>query len=120
MGTPDLISRLSALIEHAREIVAIPAEELEAFVQQVDVYLETLELWREDVVSKTPPSAVADLIRAKVGELQTLHAEVLQRADSAKERVRGEIGDVQRRASVLKSYVDTLPSRISLVGKKEG
>lgn len=116
----DLVVRLKALITQAQEIVAIPEDDVVSFVEQVDIYLSTLDAWREAVVQSAPPPPVADQIRGSVGTLQTLHAEVLQRADRAKERVRGEIGDVQKRANVLKSYVDNLPSRISLVGKKEG
>ncbi len=116
----DLVSRLKSLTAQAGAIVAIPEDDLVAFVEQVDVYLAALDSWREDVVRQAPAPAIAEQIRANVGALQGLHADVLKRADAAKERVRGEIGDVQRRASALKSYVDTLPSRISLVGKKEG
>lgn len=106
----------------ADEAIAVPEGEHDRFIELVDVYLAAFELF----------VAEATDLRSRIGEekfsvhkpaleqLYALHQQLQDRSEQARAAVTGELGGLRRRSTILRSYIDTLPDRISIVGKVKG
>lgn len=113
---------ISLLLERAEQAVAVPEGEHDRFIELIDLYLEEFERF----------VARASELRAAIGDerfavhkpmleqLFAIHQKLQQRSETARSAVAGELGGLHRRSTILRSYIDTLPARISIVGKVKG
>lgn len=109
---------LEKIIESAKIALATENDNLELFLERVGTYLDQLELWRSKI--KDNNSIQESTFQPLIEQLSVLHQEVTSRANSAKDDVSTELSDVSRRAGALKAYVDHLPQRVTVAGKREG
>lgn len=124
----DLVSRLKTLVGYADAALAIDsAVEADRFLDAISLYLAELESWQREVQLEkplAPDSLLSDgekvAFRADVERLIALHQKLLQHAGLAKEEVGQRMGELHKKATGLKKYVDTLPARITIAGKREG
>ncbi|MCC6221111.1 MAG: hypothetical protein IT291_07720 [Deltaproteobacteria bacterium] len=101
--------------------------DLDSLVQEVGVYLDSLEKWQAAFVGAAPlgdGSAFSDdersSIRALLAKLDESHRIVLAIVDRRKELVAGQMGELHHRGKALKSYLDKYPARITIAGKRTG
>lgn len=113
----DLKKELVALANLADQVVATDVQDVEAFAEVVERYLQAVERWRTAVEFG---GGRESLDQAAVEALQSKHQKVIDLVGRVKTGVLNEISGVQRRAQVLKAYVDNIPSRVSITGKREG
>ncbi|MCB0322333.1 MAG: hypothetical protein KDD69_02135 [Bdellovibrionales bacterium] len=116
------------LIAKAKAALALTGSpELELFVARTGEYLDALEQWQQAMAQQNPlvePSALTpeakESFRRSVEALNQVHQELMDRAGAAKEEVGQQMGEVHRRASGLRKYIDSGPSRITITGKRKG
>ena len=123
------------LIESAREIIAdeeitspLPAERsAERFVESVSAYLDQFEKWtalaeryNSGEERHKLPEAEQNRLRQEVEQLVGLHLQVIDLANQHKDDVAEQMGEVHRRAQGMRRYVDRLPHRITIAGKRQG
>ncbi len=122
---------LEAVTELIRSAASALAEEClvdaELFVERVDTYLQKLESWQAEIREVNPFAGNSLLserekeeLRLRIEELNEKHQLLMTRASSVKDDVGEKMGDLHRRSSGLKKYVDTFPPRITIAGKREG
>ncbi len=109
---------IEKIIQSAKNALAIEQDDLELFLEHVGIYLEQLELWRAKI--KENNFTQENSFQALLKQLSILHQEVTERANSAKDHVSVELAEVSKRAGALKAYVDHLPQRVTMTGKREG
>jgi hypothetical protein len=121
-----MLERIEKLILMAEDAVAFrEVQEIEAFVASTENYLNELEMWQAEV--KALSSAQEDgtresdpRIREALNRLGEIHQKLMQKADVAKDNVGSQMGDMHKKAQGLKKYIDILPSRITIAGKRKG
>lgn len=120
MSTTEL--HLQSVLDLARSTLAVPIADHDAFIAAVDEYLSAFEQFvgeatelREQIGSER-----FSRYRPALEQLFTAHTEIQLRSEAAQNAVAGELGELRRRASALRSYIDTLPASISIVGKTKG
>ncbi len=116
--------QLDSLIEHAKACRELPGDcDPEEVISRIRAYLEDFDSWQK-AASELDASTLSDdeqqQARSKIELLGQLHAEVSTRAETAKERIAGELSDLHKRNKALKTYLDRYPSRISITGKRKG
>ena len=124
----DPKAKLNDLIRLAGEALNVKLDaDVMPFVEKTDLYLTELEQWQEMVKTEDPFGAAAGLsepakteIRELVAKLSELHQTLMKAASESRDEVGSKMKDVHRRASGLRKYVDKLPSRISIAGKRKG
>lgn len=125
MADQGKITDLQAMAKAALAIA--DAADAEAFVAETGKYLVAFENWQKGLGGKNPlsdssplPPAEKEVLRKELTELNELHQRLIQRASQEKDNVGSAMGDMHRRAAGLKKYIDILPSRITIAGKREG
>ena len=123
-----MLARVQNLIELAEKAIGdfelAPTEE---FVLHTESYMAQLEAWQSEMgpdglsnfAAAISPEDKAKLKQC-VTHLNELHAELIRRAETAKQQVGAEMGDLHKRAVGLRKYVDTYPSRVTITGKRKG
>ncbi len=127
-GAKDLIALARDLI--ADDSISNPQQlgrSAERFVEAVSEYLDRFEHWsllaeryNDGPDRKRLSEAEQQRIRKQVEELAGLHLEVIDLANRHKDDVAEKMGEVHKRAQGMKRYVDRLPQRITIAGKREG
>lgn len=120
--------KVEKLIALAREALLHTGEDaIESFVVTVGTYLEELESWQSEVAEKNPlgeksafPEEEKEALRSLVSELNEIHQQLMSRTEETKDQVSAAMGDMHRRASGMRKYIDKLPPRISITGKRKG
>lgn len=120
--------RVQRLIVLAREALASSNEDsVEDFVVRIESYLQELESWQKEASQNNPlkeDSGLSDeergVLRDAISELDQVHRELMAGTEQTKDGVGAAMGDLHRRSSGLKKYIDTQPSRISITGKRKG
>lgn len=99
----------------------------EQFVADVSEYLDSFEKWAKLAETynsggerKSLPQEEQERIKNHVEELGGLHLEVIDLANRFKDEVAEKMGEVYRRAQGMRRYVDRLPQRITIAGKRKG
>ena len=101
-----------ALIEHS-------ADRSEEYLGQLDQYLALV-----DSFAKSDPSSLNEAERTqfetKGRELMDIHSQILSRSEEEKASVREELLGVRKRMQGLRAYLDKLPARVTVTGKRQG
>ncbi len=99
----------------------------EAFLLDVGVYLDDFEIWYSKHGGSDIAQVFGDLseserasVRPLVERLMKLHSEVINNVQQEKDNTAGQLSDVHRRGVAARAYIDQLPSRISITGKRKG
>ena len=121
----NLQESLSQVMQLANQALSISDPTGAEFLEASETYLAALEEWRKDFAAVEgaeldAPTVKDPVLRSKITELQVLHRSLTEKAKVGKDNVQHEMGDVHKRTQVLKTYVDILPNRISVAGKREG
>lgn len=118
-----LIRDIENLTSAAKHALAVGEQEVEDFLAAVTPYLDRFDIlnasFKPDVLAKASneqKNNIQDLLL----NLDTLHKQVIARAESNKGMVSEVISDIHKRSSAMKRYVDTFPQRVSMTKKKEG
>lgn len=109
---------IEEIIKNAQEALEIDEAEIDIFLDKVSSYLDALEKWREAV--KNEEVEKNNAFKEKLGILKELHDKIVSRSNLAKDKVANSLSDISKRAGALKSYIDHVPQRISIAGKREG
>ncbi len=121
-----MLKQIEKLITMAETAVSCREDEdIEAFVMATETYLNSLEMWQAEVktqaLGKSDPEKEADPeLREALNTLGAVHQKLMQKADVARDNVGSQMGDMHKKAQGLKRYIDILPSRISVSGKRKG
>lgn len=126
---------IQRLIETARRLIADEVSSnpnsiqrsADRFVETVSGYLDQFEKWtpladayNSSSERKKLPEQHQLRIKQDIENLVGLHLQVIDLANQHKEDVAGKMGEVHRRAQGMRRYVDRLPQRITIAGKREG
>jgi hypothetical protein len=125
---------LTNLLKLARELTAdddvLPAPAgiaAENFVQSVSEYLDRFEQWTKlaDRYNAGPerdqlPDPEKQRLKRSIEDLVGLHLAVIELANRHKDDVAEQMGEVHKRAQGLRRYVDRLPQRVTIAGKRKG
>lgn len=115
-GEAPNIRRLITLAETA---LASEAGEVDGFLTAVGNYITALEDWRAKIGDATAKDVDAD-IRALLEELNGVHTKLLSSGDRLKAGLVHEMGENKKKATALRAYVDRLPQRITIAGRRKG
>jgi len=115
-----LSPEFESIILLGEELLATPAIESEAeadsFVQKLDHYLGRVDSLEPRLKTAAPGSVPAETVQ----KLLAVHGAVTARTENEKELVRRKISLLHQRSTALRNYLDRLPGRISITGKREG
>lgn len=112
-ATEKFVTELIAEGERLNAVVFKTWEDAEQFVADLDIYLSKIrELELQLNTEKIDP---------KLGEeFLATHKAITQRAETEKSEILKNITELHKRSNVLRTYLDQLPERISITGKREG
>lgn len=103
------------------------AGDIEGFIAATESYLTRFEEWQSQPGTSALLSESSNLsadekakLREELAGLNAVHQELISRADKEKNRVGSAIGEVHRRATGLKKYIDIYPASVSITGKRQG
>ena len=116
-ATLKMTNEIAVLKRLAEQVLSLDQAATEPFLNLVTEYLESFDRWSVAVSVTGVPS---ESLRGALEELSGLHQQVIERADSHREKIKWDLGEIHRRAQGLKAYVDRFPSRITIAGKREG
>jgi hypothetical protein len=123
MSNPELLQDLVDAIKLAKQLAENSTElQPEAFLEAIEPYSGVIDRLQEKLrveAAKDPDKLKAEL-QPKLEELMALHQEVLNYAGGMKDSVGREMEATHKRAHGIKKYVDRLPTRISITGKRRG
>ena len=123
-GAVDDRLAVAKLIEDAQLAINTAIEDPDLFSNRIDSYLSALDAWRANLEERYPGGLSEHPQREELkiicSELQGLHSQVLARANATRESVSDAMGSLRHRAISLKVYVDKLPQRITITGRREG
>ena len=119
------VKHLLALAEEALQLRGGPS--VEEFIGKTGEYLDALEVWQKGMNQDNPllpgssvSEAEKQMLRGEIEQLNELHQRLLSQAGAAKDDVGTQMSEVHRRASGLRKYIDSGPSRITIAGKRKG
>jgi hypothetical protein len=109
---------IKKIIDTGNSVLTIPVvseDDSELFMVGLDKYLAMLDeiQLRLSGEASTVPKELSD-------ELFKVHQKVSARAEKEKQGVLVKMTQLHQRASILKTYTDQWPSRISITGKRTG
>ncbi len=117
----QLIEALEELITKGKLILKSDEPDYDRFTAQVTDYLEGLDSWQTAYQSNPNlPDAEQERFAKLVAMLNDLHQQIVTKASAKKDEVASQMGDVYKRAQVLKKYIDRYPSRITITGRRKG
>lgn len=111
---------INELLELAQKAIDDEALDSELFLQSVAEYLEALESWRSSLPNPEAGTPAREEMKAALGRLNETHKVLLERSNVHREKLMGQMGDAQKKAKALRSYVDRFPERITIAGKRKG
>jgi hypothetical protein len=125
MAQDPIVEDITKLIDAGKHALASgdggdPTE----FQRRLEGYLEVFDRWQS--VLKTDTSveqaihALRDQVRPFLETLSQVHESVLLMCAKNRDAIGVQLSDVHKRASCLKRYIDTQPSRITIAGKRQG
>ncbi len=119
--------QLRVLIQRANDTFSLdPTLDVEQYLGALGGYLEQFNDWQRVIESggtdylSTLAVEERDELRDLVLELDEIHQRIISRVDENRTRLGLELGEVHRRGKALRAYVDHLPPRISITGKRKG
>jgi hypothetical protein len=111
------------LDKEARSVLSFGAD-TPRFIAAVEQYLQHFDAWQSAITGGDAPSFSApsekEAFRKLLTDFSRVHQQVADEAGSCRDQVASKLGDIRRRAHVLRSYIDQYPSRITITGKREG
>ena len=112
---------LETIITKGKLILKSDEQDYDRFTEQVTDYLESLDAWQKAYQAdpKVPDAEHAHFAQL-VNTLNELHQQIVVKATAKKDEVASQMGDVYKRAQVLKKYIDRYPSRITITGRRKG
>ena len=111
---------INELLELAEKAISDEALDSELFLQSVAEYLEALETWRGSLPTTDAGTPAREEMKAALGRLNETHKTLLERSNVHREKLMGQMGDAQKKAKALRTYVDRFPDRITIAGKRKG
>ena len=114
----DFLERLDKLVATGISILTIPViseDDSDLFVGALDKYLRILESVEEEI--KNHPERVSKELGKLIIET---HESVTARAEYEKNGVLQRMSELHRRSVMLRTYVNKLPARISITGRRQG
>lgn len=109
--------RIRELLTQARYVLEEESD-AEEFLARSTPYLDAFDQWQNtfspEVLSQHPE------LRRELNQLSAVHQQILDRGRALSTEVLQQIGDTNKRGSVLRTYLDRLPSRVTITGKREG
>ena len=118
------LKQVNDLIDQAGLVLSTGPEDPELFSNRTEAYLVALDAWRADLEQRYPGGLgehpERDTLKDLCLKLSAVHEQVLVRANETRESVAEAMGSLRHRASSLKVYVDKLPQRITITGRREG
>jgi len=125
MTHQDTVRKLLSLAQAA--LIVYNEGDLDSYVGKTNEYLSQLESWQQQIAGNNPLAEGSPLADAEKNELRTLlqslneiHQQLMKHAVDARDHVGIEMGDLHRRATGMKKYLDVLPQRITIAGKRQG
>lgn len=125
MNTRESVVELITLAEQCLE--SSKENAVDEFVAKTGEYLDLLSKWQEAMNSHNPLVEDESLseeqrasFRQQIERLSELHQELLSKAGSTKEDIGSKMSEVHKRATGLRKYIDSAPSRITIAGKRKG
>ncbi|MFN8390919.1 MAG: hypothetical protein U0136_11580 [Bdellovibrionota bacterium] len=106
------VERLTALAEAALAL----HDSTDQFIEQVDAYILALEEWSGSAAEQTFPPEM----KPPLEKLNELHTQLLTRASLLSKQLGSELGNANKKGRVLRAYVDRLPQRITITGRRKG
>ena len=109
---------IKKIIDTGNSVLTIPVvseDDSVLFITGLDKYLGML-----DEILKRLPAEASTVPRELSDELFKVHQKVSARAEGEKEGVLIKMTQLHQRATILKSYTNQWPSRISITGKRTG
>ncbi len=123
----EVVDRIGYLLELARIALDAPKQDnLEEFTGKADRYLDEFNLFANDLeklgklASDGESEHKSEKAKALLKELSQVHKNVIKRANCELEHVGNLLGDFHRHSTGMKKYVDNLPSRITITGRRKG
>lgn len=101
-----LADKVSTLLALARQILKSKGEA----IIEIEEYSQILAQIEPNIKTSLSNSE----IRAALKQLESLHADVMAKVQSDKDKIRVEIASLKKKGKVLITYTDQLPKRISL------
>ena len=125
MAAYDEIVHLSSLA--AAALAEAGGSDVNLFAERVENYLAAVDQWQQanpegalrEAVMQLPEDRRA-VVRSELEALSRVHQQVLDATAQHRDAVAHRIGQVQVRTKQIRKYVDTLPSRITIAGKRQG
>ncbi len=109
---------IKKIINTGNSVLTIPVvseDDSVLFIAGLDKYLSNL-----DDIQKRLPAEASTVSKELADELFEVHKKVTARAESEKEGVLVKMSQLNQRFTMLKSYTQKWPSRISITGKRTG
>ena len=107
---------LAQLIELAESALRIEDGAVDAFIDHVDGYIAILEGWSSAALEQQLPPE----LKPQVERLNGLHEQVIERASRLSKDLGAQLGTANKKGRVLRAYVDRLPARITITGRRKG
>ena len=119
------LKELEELIATAKAALSLRnSPDIDFFLTEIGYYLDQLQAWQGRVEATKPFENIAssekETLRGLMSQLQEAHEQLLTIAGGTKEEVGKQLQEVTHRASGLRKYVNTLPARITITGKRQG
>jgi hypothetical protein len=113
-----VLSDIERLIQLAEQALAAGSESTDAFLLRAGDYLSALERWKSQIESQPP--ARGTLPKELLQRLDETHRKVSTEAEKQLSSVAAELGGANKKAKALKLYVDRLPQRVTIAGRRKG
>jgi len=105
----------ASVIAKGSELLRIGAiENAELFLTGVDEYL--LEVGKLEQELKS----AGNVDKSAAERFMKIHGEIISRAELEKSGVLRGLTELHKRSTILKTYLDQGPNRVSITGKREG
>jgi len=115
MSLEELIKRIINTGNSVLTIPVVSEDDSALFITGLDKYLAML-----DEIQKRLPKEAESIPKELAAELLEVHKKVTARSESEKEGVLVKMSQLNQRSTILKTYLNPWPSRISITGKRTG
>lgn len=117
------LAQVATLIEYAQSALLVK-DNYDGFLEHSQKYLDALEAWQKDFATEIQTaesslSVVSSELKVQLKKLSVVHQQLMTMAYNEKDKVSSELGEINKRAGSIKKYLDRLPSRVSITGKKK-
>jgi len=114
----SLEEKIKKIIDTGNSVLTIPVvseDDSILFISGLDKYLMMLEEIQERL-----PLEASNVSESLASELFLVHQQITSRSESEKEGILVRMSQLNQRSSILKTYLNQWPARISITGKRTG